>query len=211
MSSERQIRANQANAQKSTGPKSDTGKARSAQNARIHGLCAQTLVFASPDERQAFLDRCQELSEHYSFEHAVKQSLVTAVASAETQIRFVNIAKRGVIRAIANSNRSCNPNPPEPGTEAHLEMAMDAAGAALLRYPENVDCLLKLNRYELEQRRLFYKALQELEALDKAARTGGVSRRPATIQPTPNRRPPVNETKPISRRSKPAPHVPDAA
>jgi hypothetical protein len=38
MTSERQLRANRANAQASTGPKTRRGKIRAAQNARRHGL-----------------------------------------------------------------------------------------------------------------------------------------------------------------------------
>jgi hypothetical protein len=47
MASERQRAANQANAGKSTGPKSRAGKARASQNAYRHGLAARTPVDAS--------------------------------------------------------------------------------------------------------------------------------------------------------------------
>ncbi|WP_143035385.1 hypothetical protein [Bradyrhizobium sp. Rc2d] len=38
MASERKITANRSNAKRSTGPKTDAGKARSSRNARRHGL-----------------------------------------------------------------------------------------------------------------------------------------------------------------------------
>jgi hypothetical protein len=44
MTSRRQVLANRANAQASTGPKSATGKARSARNARRHGLNVSVLA-----------------------------------------------------------------------------------------------------------------------------------------------------------------------
>jgi hypothetical protein len=43
MASERQLRANRSNAQKSTGPRSRTGKKRASQNAYRHGLSSPIL------------------------------------------------------------------------------------------------------------------------------------------------------------------------
>jgi hypothetical protein len=45
MSTQKQINANRQNAKKSTGPKSDEGKATVSQNAIKHGLFAQSVVF----------------------------------------------------------------------------------------------------------------------------------------------------------------------
>ena len=42
--SERQLAANRANAQRSTGPTSEDGRKRSSQNALRHGITAQTTV-----------------------------------------------------------------------------------------------------------------------------------------------------------------------
>lgn len=54
MSSEARRRANRANAQKSTGPRTPEGKARSSRNAAKHGLAAD-LSFANDAERHEFL------------------------------------------------------------------------------------------------------------------------------------------------------------
>jgi hypothetical protein len=43
-SSQSQVEANQLNAQKSTGPRTPDGKARSSQSALKHGLTAKTLL-----------------------------------------------------------------------------------------------------------------------------------------------------------------------
>ena len=55
MASEQQLAANQANAQKSTGPRTDDGKAASRLNAVTHGLSAQTAVM--PGESQSEFDQ----------------------------------------------------------------------------------------------------------------------------------------------------------
>ena len=49
MASEAQIRANRANAQKSTGPTTEAGKRRSRANALKHGLCASVVVLESAE------------------------------------------------------------------------------------------------------------------------------------------------------------------
>ena len=49
------IETNRANAQFSTGPRTDEGKARSSQNARKHGLTAKQLAI-SPQDQEEFED-----------------------------------------------------------------------------------------------------------------------------------------------------------
>jgi hypothetical protein len=51
MASDRQISANRANALKSTGPRTDTGKANSAQNALTHGLTAQAALLRNENTK----------------------------------------------------------------------------------------------------------------------------------------------------------------
>ncbi len=52
MASEAQIAANRANAQRSTGPKTEEGKARVAQNGLKHGLCAAEAVLPWEDRAE---------------------------------------------------------------------------------------------------------------------------------------------------------------
>ena len=49
MATAAQLAANRANAQASTGPKTEAGKARSARNALKHGLCAERLLLDGED------------------------------------------------------------------------------------------------------------------------------------------------------------------
>jgi hypothetical protein len=58
MSTEKQINANRQNAQKSTGPKSDEGKAAVSQNAVKHGLFAQSVIKGENEaDYEAFHDK----------------------------------------------------------------------------------------------------------------------------------------------------------
>lgn len=49
-----QIEANRANARRSTGPSTEEGKARAAQNARVHGLCSRQIHVAGEEEAVIF-------------------------------------------------------------------------------------------------------------------------------------------------------------
>jgi hypothetical protein len=55
MSTEKQIAANRANSQRSTGPRTDAGKAASSQNALRHGLTASGLIIL-PGQEEAFAE-----------------------------------------------------------------------------------------------------------------------------------------------------------
>ena len=54
MATKRQTKANRRNAQKSTGPKTEAGKAASSRNALCHGLTAEFLVLLPDEDGDAF-------------------------------------------------------------------------------------------------------------------------------------------------------------
>ena len=57
MASKKQIKANRQNAQKSTGPKTDEGKAAVSQNAVKHGLFAESVIKGENEaDYEAFRD-----------------------------------------------------------------------------------------------------------------------------------------------------------
>src|SRR5712692_6027546 len=62
MPSDRQMNANRNNARRSTGPKSDPGKAASSRNALKHGLAAKhhLLPIENTEEFHELLDACRE-------------------------------------------------------------------------------------------------------------------------------------------------------
>jgi hypothetical protein len=80
MTSLRQIESNRRNAQRSTGPKTLSGKQRSSRNAIRHGLTAETVIgpFEEPADYQAFE---QAVTVDYNPETAVERELVLRLAS----------------------------------------------------------------------------------------------------------------------------------
>ena len=84
MTTEAKIRANRANAQKSTGPKTEAGKARSRLNALKHGKRSRTVAApVLPQEDAAELGRrIQDWIDSYQPVGAVETDLVTRAAKA---------------------------------------------------------------------------------------------------------------------------------
>jgi len=88
MSTELKIETNRANAQSSTGPRTEEGKARSSQNARKHGLTAQQLTI-KPEEREEF----EQLLAHYQNDiqpqGAIQETLFDELVAAAWNLRRV--------------------------------------------------------------------------------------------------------------------------
>ncbi|MDG3008109.1 hypothetical protein [Paludisphaera mucosa] len=77
MATEAQIQANRANAKKSTGPRTDAGKARSRLNALKHGFRARRVDPVLPQEDAGELQaRIQEWLDDYKPTNAVERDLV---------------------------------------------------------------------------------------------------------------------------------------
>ncbi len=76
---------NRLNAQKSTGPKTPEGKARSRFNALKHGLAAKTLVLPGEDP-EVFQHRIEAWTDDLKPENNIEQYLVERAAAASWQI-----------------------------------------------------------------------------------------------------------------------------
>jgi hypothetical protein len=102
--SQKQLKANRRKALKSTGPKTDGGKASSAQNARRHGLLAKAVAAGSEDEK-AFLDLVSSLSEEFNPASELEQQLVQKLAIAFWRDRRLATAERIAMEAEIVRNR----------------------------------------------------------------------------------------------------------
>jgi len=81
MATAAQIEANRRNAQRSTGPKTDEGKARARCNALRHGMAALTIVPALPQENPKRLEELtQEWDSDVQPQNAIERDLVRKAA-----------------------------------------------------------------------------------------------------------------------------------
>ena len=97
MTSLRQIESNRRNAQRSTGPKTQSGKARSSQNAVRHGLTAETVIgpLEDPADYRAFE---QAVTTAYDAETAVERELVLRLASLLWRLRRATSVETGLLQ-----------------------------------------------------------------------------------------------------------------
>ena len=136
MTSPAQAAANQANAQFSTGPRTEEGKARSAQNARKHGLTARDLVLRD-DERQEF--------------EGLQASLI---AELDPQGAIETLTFNQLLHAAWNLQRY-----------RRLEADLQVNGLDPLLDDSAAQTLERLSRYAARAERAYYRAIKELRAL----------------------------------------------
>ena len=85
MSTAAQAAANLANAQHSTGPITDAGKAASSKNALKHGFTAQTVLLPGEDEA-AYLKLCEETSLYWKPANEQERGLVQLLSITQGRL-----------------------------------------------------------------------------------------------------------------------------
>ena len=95
------IRANRANAQHSTGPRTEAGKRRSAMNALTHGLTASSPVIHSEDPA-AFETLRRQLTEEFQPKTASESQLVRQIADTTWRLNRIPLLEAGLLDRAAN-------------------------------------------------------------------------------------------------------------
>jgi len=110
MTSLRQIESNRRNAQKSTGPKTSNGKARSSQNAVRHGLTSETVIgpLEDPADYRAFE---LAVTTGYEAETAVERELVLRLASLLWRLRRATSVETGLLQIQCENRTAPDPEP----------------------------------------------------------------------------------------------------
>ena len=166
MATKAQIKANRENAKKSTGPRTEEGKARVSLNALKHGLLAQDAVL--PEEDPAEFDRqLRDLERDLRPENSLEFELVRQIADAQWRMRRLVRIETGFLSAALDEKRRheerFNPENIRPGREGETQLL----GASLLN---RTQALLHLARYDAHLSRRYYRAIAELGRLRKLER-----------------------------------------
>jgi hypothetical protein len=158
MTSEKQLTANRENAKRSTGPRTEEGKALSCKNAWKHGLTAQTITIAGEKPKEFESLRAQ-IWEEYQPAAGIERVLVDRLAGQAWRLRRIPVFEAALIklrRAQAEEDReSAFLGPFRPGRNIGLALA-------LIRDSRLNDTLGKLSRYEATLMNAFHRTLQQL-------------------------------------------------
>lgn len=150
MATAAQITANRLNAQASTGPVTDSGKAASAANSTTHGLSSQSFAVLPTEDPAAFETLLRRFEAEYRPETASEDFLVTELAQAQWKIQRIQAIEAELL--IGSSDGPW------------------AAIAARFRDNSSAEqALLKLDRYAQSARRAWHHAFNQLRKIRAGA------------------------------------------
>jgi len=166
MASEAQIAANRANAQRSTGPRTEAGKAASAQNGLKHGLCAKEAVLPY-EERDGWEALLADLKERWKPVGPQETALVEEYAGCSWRLRRALLMEAGMLRACWPDKLQALADGTEDGVV--LGMAMETVGMGMAFMKASMELSrLSLHESRIERRR--ERVRRELEALQAQRR-----------------------------------------
>ena len=161
-----QIKANRNNAKKSTGPRTDEGKARVAKNALKHGLLARDTVLTGEDPAD-FDRQLAALEADIQPGNSLEFELVRQIADAQWRMRRLTRLETGFIAAAVDDQRrhleKRRPEELRPGYDGETLLL----GSAML---ERTQAFVHLARYDGHLSRRFFRAVKQLADLRRDER-----------------------------------------
>ena len=175
MASDAQILANRKNAQKSTGPRTEEGKAVSAQNAVTHGLLARQDVIQS--EEQADFDRLrEEMLRELAPAGPVETPLAERIVSLMWRLKRAQRLQNEVFDYLTarNAASSCvkhihSTSPEDPRGDPGFVL-----GRVVVEDLSNSRVIDRLGLYERRIETSLYRTMRELRMV-KALRASGTT------------------------------------
>jgi SEC-C motif-containing protein len=150
MSTDAQIKANQANAAHSTGPTTDAGRAASSQNHLIHGLYTRR-DFVKPEEQGVYKEFCDTLTAELGPFTFFEETHVSEIIAAAWRLRRCHEVE-GDLAENAAAESGIDPllDPKAEKTIRSLERARASAYSLLTRATNNLRKIQteRLTRYE---------------------------------------------------------------
>ena len=144
MATPAQTLANRANAQHSTGPKTEGGKAAVAQNSTSHGLSSVGFTLLPHENPEAFVELKRSIEEQWEPETATEYFLVTEMVRAQWRLVRIEAIEAAVLTGAGEAEHD--------------------SWAAIARELQSTtgDALMKLDRYAASARRAWHKSVEAL-------------------------------------------------
>jgi hypothetical protein len=158
MSTLAKLNANRANAQLSTGPKTEAGKLASSRNSLKHGLTSKQVVLPGEDPA-AYDELRRDLHDDFNPAGTAEATLVDLIAEHTWRLQRVRRAETAIMARLIDD---CN----------------FRSEAALCD-----DQLDRIRRYEVTIERSYHRALDQLRKLQKERRT--IEKQAAAARKTP--------------------------
>jgi len=152
---------NRANAQHSTGPRTEAGKQRSSLNATRHGLTGQTIVLPS-DDLDVYQQRLQRFFADYQPQGETEKQLVQTLADAAWRMNRIAALENNLFTlGLTEQQELIDTDHPQVRT----------ALATAKSYREQDRVLANLGLYEMRLARLFEKTLKQLREIQAGRRS----------------------------------------
>jgi hypothetical protein len=185
MTSEKQIEANRLNALKSTGPRSEAGKKKSALNAFRHGLTGQVAIMTEEDRaaHDLFVDEYMGV---LAPDNAVERQLALSIAEDNWRLNRARAIEDNLFALGHNDEGS---NHPEievalSGARTYLENSHEIQLLTLYeqRIHRNIrGCENRLKELQTERKAARARALQDAERIAQVAETKGQDPEPIAL------------------------------
>jgi hypothetical protein len=160
MTTATQILSNRANAQFSTGPKTEAGKTRSSLNALRHGLTGQIVVMPTED-LEAYQAHLKSFTHEYQPQGATEANLVQALADASWRLNRVAALETNLLSlGLASETSTLTNAPPQVQDALSIAAALESQTKALAN----------LSMHSQRLSRQFERTVTQLRDLQKIRR-----------------------------------------
>ena len=166
--SERRLAANRANAQKSSGPKTAAGKAKSSLNAVKTGLTGHTVLLPT-DDAAAYQTHVERYREEFEPNGFLEEQVVQTLADTQWRLNRLPTLESGFL---ALARRRCAPDLFADEADGQIRAVLLEADAHELAQ----NSLQNLHCQENRLRRQYALQLQELERLQNEREKGRVDK-----------------------------------
>ena len=172
MSTAAQMEANRRNALKSTGPKTEAGKAISCRNALKHGVHTRHLILPFEDEKE-YRRLARTLRQELDPLNLTEALIVENIISAAWRLHRSRTLEASLYYVNPNL-RENSPGPDEDLLEAAQAFRNDCQSSG------SIDAI---SRHESRLERAFYRALRNLYLLRACSANRNSSNEPNAIEP----------------------------